>query len=78
MAHLYEPPPSAHDLMRSVAEWIAKVYRVRVEFTIDYGRGERDSVTIDRLEPTRRREMKTEDDTPPPAWESIPDNPANY
>lgn len=48
MTTFYQPPPSAYDLMKSVAEWVARAYFVKVTFTIDSGLGDTSTVIIDR------------------------------
>lgn len=49
MTTFYQPPPpTAYDLMKSVAEWVARAYFVKVTFTIDSGLGDTSTAIIDR------------------------------
>ena len=49
MATIYEPPPTAYEVMSQVARWIALADRVKITFTIDDGKGEKITETINRI-----------------------------
>ncbi len=51
MVKLYEPPPTADEIMRRTAEWVARIFGVKVEFTVDDGLGSVGTTIIDRRRP---------------------------
>jgi hypothetical protein len=49
MATIWEPIPSGDEIMDRTARWVARLYGVKVTFTIDDGRGSVATTVIDRL-----------------------------
>lgn len=48
MSVAWEPPPSADQIMRHTAMWVAQLFGVQIEYTIDDGRGSVGTTVIDR------------------------------
>ena len=49
MATIWEPPPTPDEIMRRTAMWVARLYGVKITFTIDEGGGDVGTTQIDRL-----------------------------
>ena len=49
MATVWEPPPTPDEIMRRTAQWVARLYGVKIVFTVDDGRGSVATTEIDRL-----------------------------
>ena len=58
MAYAYIPPPTKEDIAFTFAEWLARLFRVRVVITLDSG--ERGSHTIEVANPDRVPNLKGE------------------
>lgn len=50
MATLWEPPPEAAEIMLRTAQWVARLYGLRIKVEIDNGRGDHEAMLIDRLQ----------------------------
>lgn len=48
MTTVDKPPPTPDEIMRRTAQWVARLYGVRVTFTVDDGRGNVGTTDIDR------------------------------
>lgn len=48
MATILEPPPTAEEIMRRAAQWVARLYGVRVEVRIADGVGNDCTIVVDR------------------------------
>jgi len=46
---LYEPPPSANEMLRGFVGWVALLYRVKITYTLEEDDGV-STVVIDKLE----------------------------
>ncbi len=55
MTTIHTQPPTPEEIMRATATWVARLYGVKIEFTIDDGRGDVGTTVIDRLSAPRPR-----------------------
>ena len=48
MAFLKEPPPTYSELLITFHRWVARLYDIKITCTIEDGRGNSDTTTVDR------------------------------
>ena len=50
MTTVWIPPPTDDEIMRHTAQWVARLYGVKITFTIEDGRGSVATTVIDRID----------------------------
>ena len=48
MAFIKEPPPTYSELLITFHRWVARLYEIKITCTVDDGRGNSDTATVDR------------------------------
>ena len=49
MAFIKEPQPTYDELLSQFHRWVARLYQIKITCTIDDGRGNSSTTTVDRL-----------------------------
>lgn len=50
MTTIWEAPPTPDEIMRRTAQWVARLYGLKIVFTVCDGRGNVATTTVDRLD----------------------------
>lgn len=48
MAFIKEPPPTYSELLMTFHRWVARLYQIKITCTVDDGRGNIETATVDR------------------------------
>jgi len=49
MSTVWMPPPTPDEIMRKTSEWVARLYGIRITFTIQEENGNTSTTVIDRI-----------------------------